>query len=564
MTRRGRSGSACARPDAGGRNQNGFSRRVGFGLFVVLGALVVGAGPASAHAELETSDPGDGAQLDTAPETVTLEFTEPVSADLGGVRVFESGGGRVDEGDTRTEGAVVEIDLEPDLPDGAYVVTYRIVSADGHPVQGGLVFSVGDAEADPSLLGRFFDEGDDRVWEIAAAAFRFLAYGGVLLAAGGAVFLAFVHDGGPERVRLRRLVRRGAVIGAVGILAALPLHATLATGQGLGAILESGVLGEVLQDGVGVATLLGLVGLVVLVVGDRRRVPVAIGAALAAGSFALSGHTRSTEYEVLAVGAAIVHTLAAAAWFGGLVLLALTLAGRRDEPDHASSAGMVGRFSLLATVSVIAVGLAGAVLSWSEVRALSALTSTTYGWTLLAKVAVVLVVGLVGAHNRFRVVPAIQRSPAAPRAWSLLRRSVRLEALALVVAIALTAVLVNVTPARNEAGIGGIFSETVPLGDIGSVNVVVDPNQAGRNAVHLYFYDEDGRAADLTDDVTVSFSLPSSDIGPIAREPFRAGPTHFQVDGDELVTGGRWVIEVTATVSRFEAATAEVEVLVGD
>jgi len=163
-----------------------------------------------------------------------------------------------------------------------------------------------------------------------------------------------------------------------------------------------------------------------------------------------------------------------------------------------------------------------------------------------------------------RVVPAIERSPSAPRAWSLLRRSVRLEALALVVAIALTAVLVNVTPARNEAGIGGIFSETVPLGDIGSVNVVVDPNQAGRNAVHLYFYDEDGRAADLTDDVSLSLSLPADDIGPIVREPFRAGPNHFQIDGDELVTGGRWVIAVTSAVSRFEEATAEVEVLVGD
>jgi len=526
--------------------------------------VLLAAGPASAHAALESSDPGDGAQLDTAPEAVTLTFTEAVSADLGGVRVYASDGDRVDVGETRTDGSVVAIDLEPDLPDGAYAVTYRIVSADGHPVQGGLVFSIGDVEADPGLLGQFFDDGDDRVWEITAAIFRFLAYAGTLLAAGGAVFLAFVHDGGPERGRLRRLVRAGAVVGAVGIVAALPIQAALATGQGLGAITETGVFGEVLADGVGLATVLGLVGLVLLVVGDRHRVPVAIGAALAAGSFALSGHTRSTDNEVLAVVAAIVHTLAAAAWFGGLALLAFTLSGRRDEPDHSSSAGMVGRFSLVATISVIAVALAGAVLSWSEVRALSAVTSTTYGWTLLAKVAVVLVVGLIGAHNRFRVVPAIQRSPSAPRAWSLLRRSVRLEALVLVVAIALTAVLVNVTPARNEAGVGGIFSETTSLGDIGSVNVVVDPNQAGRNAVHLYFYDEDGRAADLTDDVSVSFSLPSSDIGPIVREPFRAGPNHFQIDGDELVTGGRWVIEVTAAVSRFEEATAEVEVLVGD
>ena len=46
------------------------------------------------------------------------------------------------------------------------------------------------------------------------------------------------------------------------------------------------------------------------------------------------------------------------------------------------------------------------------------------------------------------------------------------------------------------------------------------------------------------------------------RAPFRAGPSHFQVDGDELVTGGRWIIEVTEQ-TRFETATAEVEVLVG-
>ena len=104
---------------------------------MVLGLLLVGAGPAAAHAVLESSDPGDGARLNAAPEQVTLEFSEQVSVDLGGVRVYASDGGRVDVGETRSDGAVVSIDLEPDLPDGAYVATYRIVSADGHPIRGG-------------------------------------------------------------------------------------------------------------------------------------------------------------------------------------------------------------------------------------------------------------------------------------------------------------------------------------------------------------------------------------------------------------------------------------------
>jgi copper transport protein len=531
---------------------------------LVAAIVLLGAAPASAHAVLEASTPGDGAQLDTPPDTVRLEFNEQVSAALGGLRVYAADGGRVDEGETRSDGTVVEVDLRDDLPDGAYVATYRVVSADGHPVQGGLVFSVGDTDADPALISEFFDEGTDRVWEVAGAVFRFLAYAGTLLAAGGATFLAFVHDGGPERDRLRRLVRVGALVGAVGILAALPIQATLATGQGIGAIFQSGVLGEVLHEGVGLATVLGLAGLVLLVVAGDRRLLVGAGVVVAAGSFAFSGHTRSTDVEALAVVSAVVHTVAAAAWFGGLVLLTLVLRGRRDEEDHTSSAAMVGRFSRVATVAVVGVGVAGIALSWSEVRALRALTSTTYGWTLVAKVAVVLVVGLIGAHNRLRVVPAIQRSAKATRAWDLLRKSVRLEAAGLVIAIALTAVLVNVTPARSAAGVGGIFTETVDLsGGNGSVNVVVDPNHAGRNSVHLYFYDEDDRPAEIEDGVTVRFALPSDEIGPIVREPFRAGPNHFQVDGNELATGGRWTIEVDAQVSRFETATAEVEVLVG-
>lgn len=524
--------------------------------------LLVGAAPSSAHAVLEASTPGDGAQLDTAPEIVRLEFNEPVSAELGGLRVFAAGGDRVDLGETRSDGGVVEVDLRDDLADGAYVATYRVVSADGHPVQGGLVFSIGDTEADPGLISQYFDEGADRVWEVAGAFFRFLAYGGTLLAAGGAFFLAFIHDGGPDRARLRRLVLVGSGTGAVGILAALPVQAALATGQGAGALLQSGILGAVLKDGVGPATAVGLIGLVLLVVGDARRFPVAVGVVLAAGSFALSGHTRSTDHQALMVGAAVVHAVAAAAWFGGLVLLAVSLRGRRDEEDHASSAGMVARFSTTATVAVVAVTAAGLALTWSEVRALRALTSTTYGWTLVAKVVIVALVGLAGAYNRLRLVPAVERAPA-PTGWRLLRRSVRLEAVALVAAIALTAVLVNVTPARSAAGVGEIFSETVALDDAGSVNVVVDPNRAGRNAIHLYFYDPDGRPAEITEDVTVRLSLPASDIGPIVREPVRAGPAHFQIDGDELVTGGRWVIEVTAIISRFEAASGEVEVLVG-
>jgi copper transport protein len=156
------------------------------------------------------------------------------------------------------------------------------------------------------------------------------------------------------------------------------------------------------------------------------------------------------------------------------------------------------------------------------------------------------------------LVPAIGSAPK--KAAALLRRAVRIEAGLLVVALALTAVLVDVTPARTAAGIGGIFSDTVPFGD-GSVNVVVDPNRAGSNELHLYVFDAAGRVSDQPfDDLTVRLSLPSADIGPIEREPFVAGPGHFQVDGSDLSIAGDWTIELVARVDRFDQLSAIVTV----
>jgi copper transport protein len=243
------------------------------------------------------------------------------------------------------------------------------------------------------------------------------------------------------------------------------------------------------------------------------------------------------------------------------VLLALTLRARRGDADPAGGATMVARFSQAAAVAVLALTSAGLALAWSEVRALHALTSTTYGWTLIAKVSLAFAVGMVAIYNRYRLVPAVQKE-RAPRAWGLLGRTLRLEALGLVGVLAITAALVNVTPARSAAGIGEVFSGDIDLGDTGSVNLVVDPAQAGFNQIHLYFYDEDGRPAEEIEGVTVNLSLPADDIGPISREPVRAGPNHFQLDGNDLVTGGRWVIEVVATISRFESASGSTEVLV--
>lgn len=532
---------------------------------VALGLLLVGftATPAAAHASLVSVDPADGARLDESPDHVTLVFTEHVSADLGGVRVLDSDGRDVQVGAARVSGGELQVDLQPDLPEGTYVISYRVVSADGHPVRGGSVFGVGDVTVDSGALGRVGSTDGDRVWDVVGAIGRGLAYAGILLAAGGTAFLVLVHrdPDAPERMRLPSVVRRAAIVGGVAALVALPVQAALGTGQGPGSLLDDGVLGEVLRDGVGPGLAAALVGLVLLVVaGDRAPVVALTGAVLAAASFAASGHTRAGGTATLATLADITHLLAVAAWGGGLVFLwlALKLRHRSGSADPTATVGLVTRFSSLATVTVLLVGATGLALAWSEVRSLSGLLDTTYGRLVLTKAAVVLVIAGLSAYNHFRLVPALAQGKATA-ALAQLRATLRVEALALTVVLALTAVLVVTTPARTLAE-GGVVEDVTELADVGTVQVTVSPAQAGVNTIHLYLFDPSGRPADIAETITLELSLGAADLGPIERDALRAGPAHFQLDGDDLAVGGTWTITVRARVDRFTEATGTVEI----
>ena len=538
------------------------ARRLVAGTFVLLAAGLPTAGPAGAHAELEETVPANGQRLDASPDVVVLTFTESVSSPAGGMRILDERGDRVDTGDVDVEDRTITAGVEPDLPDGTYVVSWRAISADSHPVRGAFTFVVGDGPAaDDGAIASLLEGGSDRPWEIAAAVARGLAYLGCLLTAGAALYLAVVAVEPARPGRVRRVLLASATLGAAGLLLTLPIQAQLATGLGVGAIFRGGVAGDVLADGVGTAVGVSLGGLACILValgisrGGWRRALLAAGAAATVGGFAAAGHTTETDPAWLATTSDVAHAGAGAAWFGGLVMLAVAL--WRDDP--AVSGGTVARFSRLATAALVVIGSAGTALAWAEVRSLGALAATTYGKLLIAKVAVVGAVALVGLYNRSRLVPAVGAAPDSPTARRLLRRTVVAEAGALVGAIALTAVLVNVTPAR--AAVSQPFSGTEPLGEY-SANLIVDPARAGQTSMHLYVLDEVGRPTELPEGSEVRFDLRlrSADLGPIDATPFVAGPGHYQVDGSALSVPGTWEITVSARVSRFEVETASFEV----
>lgn len=119
-----------------------------FVTFIAVGLAAVLFGitsPAQAHSVLLGTDPDDGEQLAAAPEEVSLTFNEDIT-DLGTEVVITTGDGEnVNDGDVEVAGPVVTQQLIDDRPEGAYTVTWRAVSSDGHPISGEFTFTASES-----------------------------------------------------------------------------------------------------------------------------------------------------------------------------------------------------------------------------------------------------------------------------------------------------------------------------------------------------------------------------------------------------------------------------------
>lgn len=574
-------------------------------LLVLLGALAVllvaPATPASAHAVLTGAVPGDGEALEVSPDEVRLTFNEPVVTNDGALRVFDADAIRIDEGLVEPgDGTEVAVDL-PELPDGAYVAVYRVVSSDSHPINGTITFTVGAGEAlDADAIAEI--AGPSGGWlGTVGSLLRGLGYVGTLLAAGAVTFAAAVARGAADRRRAERVGRPAALLGVAAVVLHLPVQAAAVSGYSLfGAVTDVGVLGATVSSGFGQSSLARLVALLALAVPwfvpggasgsadaadgrDRsgrgtRRPLLWLGAAatLALGSFVLDGHQRSVEPTWLLVGGDVVHLGGAAAWFGGLVLLVVTLRAAREGDDPVAAALLVARFSRLAFWSVLALSLAGTAMSLPLVRGVDALVTTTYGWTLLAKVALVVVVLGLAAYNRRTLVPgvvaravpaggSIDAPPSAGAtsgtrdAWARLTRTVQLEAGLLVLVLGLTGFLVTIQPAAEAAGLSGPATIDAPLTDDIDLSVTIDPSEVGPNAVHVYAFDATGQLTDELDPLRLEFTQTAEDIGPFVVEPFVAGPGHWTATIDDLRFAGTWEVRVVAGIGRFDEAETTLE-----
>ncbi|PPS81468.1 copper resistance CopC/CopD family protein [Streptomyces sp. MH60] len=578
-------------------------------LGAVLGLLLLGgAGSASAHAALSSTDPGDGAVLQRAPGRVTLTFSESVGLRDDSFRVLDPSGHRVRTGaagpaDGRADTARVA--LPGELGEGTYTVAWRVVSADSHPVSGAFTFSVGK----PSQTSAAVDPGptEDPLTATLHKLARYLAYLAAVLLIGTAAFVALCRP--PDPAPLRRPLAAGWWTVLAATVALLVLRAPYEAGTGPSSALDAGALADTLtaRPGVLLLTRLALLAPVALfLVRVSRTDPhrrhghlvIAGGSALAVGlalTWAAAEHASAGIQVPLAMTSFTLHLLATAVWLGGLTALVLTLRSTAD-------AATVARFSRVAFASVTVLVATGVYQSWRGLGSWEALTGTAYGRLLLVKVLLVAVLLAAAAVSRRWTTALVTASVAVPEpdradlrvpqpaggpppeapapsppgtetgadpgADSLLRRGLRrsvlAEAVVAAAVLAVTTVLTATLPGRaaDEAAgaavpAGGVLPAsvtTIPFetgtAGRGTVQITLDPGRTGDNAVQAVVFGPDGSLAAVPE-LRLSFTLPDKDVGPLEADLVDRGG-YWSANTLTLPLPGVWTMKATVRVSETD------------
>ncbi|MER9210580.1 copper resistance CopC/CopD family protein [Mesorhizobium sp. M0663] len=520
--------------------------RLAIGLLaaIVLLATIVAPNAAFAHAALIKAEPADGAVLAQSPSQMSLTFSEPVSPLV--LTLVRPDGTSIPLTSFRLSGQTVEIDNPQALTSGTHVLSWRVISADGHPVGGSVLFSVGAPSAAPAA-----SEAVDRELRTAIWIGKVFLYIGLFFGVGGAFAQAWLAQGGRSG---QNMIVAAILCGLAAALLSLGFQGLDALGAPLTRLAQPVIWQTGLGTSFGWTVLIGLMalglGLLSLVVPPADAKPLALAGLVGVGAaLAASGHASAAEPQWLTRPMVFLHATGIAIWSGALTPLGLAL---KRQPAEAGP--LLRRFSQAILPVVVGLAAAGIVLAVIQVKTPSALVHTAYGRLLLLKLVLLVFLFTLAAVNRFKLtVPAEAGKTVVQRR---LARSIGIEVL-IVVAIFGIAAGWRFTPPPRALAIAAAQPASVHIHTLQAMaDLSIVPGHTGPVAASIFIMTGDFGPLDAKQ-VTLVLSKPDSGVEPIKRPATKLGDGTWRVDDLVIPVAGRWTARLDILVSDFEMVKIE-------
>jgi copper transport protein len=558
------------------------SPRLRPGLVLLAGVAALAApGTARAHAYLIRTKPAASATIDAPPAQLALTYDEAVEPRFMVVSVTDAGGRQETAGRPRRSHADPDTIVTPlrRVPEGWYLVFWRAISVDGHPVRGAFTFAVGPNPGPPPQF--VIPSLSESATTPGLLAFRWLVFLSAMAAVGLLVLRTLIARPLVTRVSGASLRRVSLAFGVASALTLLvvPVYVQIASAEfafrpvfDVGAVVplwRSSAFGRAWLDFEPVFALFALAGAIAIAT-DRPERPrrsvaglLALAGALGAATAALlvpalAGHAAQTAPKWLSILLDWLHLAAGSVWLGGLIGLLVLWFGLGDARRTAGLAVCVPRFSWVALVSVGALIGSGIGASLIHFPTFSSLWQTGYGTALIAKIGLLLTAMALASGNLLRVRPGLQAAtvaqPVGMEPARLLRSLVSGEVLLVVGALFAAGILSSLPPPpRALASVGHPSARVGPgpgvaVVDHGPYRLVfrIAPNKAVQPSSFTVEITKNGkpvRGAQVTADFAMlDMEMPQQTYGLAQRRP-----GVFSRSANALVMVGHWGLTFTVT-----------------
>lgn len=513
---------------------------IALGLLIIFSVL---PDAAWSHSSLLRTEPADGAVLGQPPAQATLTFNEPVSPLV--LRLVQADGRAIDLTQVIARDETLSAPLPAHLAQGNYLLSWRVVSADGHPVGGTVTFSIGSGSQARTPMA-VVQEGAaglrPAIWLAGLALFM-----GLLFGVGGLIFDSWVR---PELAG--RHAQRSHIGWLVLGLAAAPLSLGLqgvdALGTSLTAFFRLEVWKSALETSYGTLALAAMAAILAglwacgTTAPRLRSLLALVSLLLLGGALASSGHAATAVPGGVSRVAVFIHVVMAAGWLGALTRLPPALRSG-DGP------ATLRRFAGAAVWLMILLVASGATLAYWQLTRVQDLWLTQYGRILSLKLILIALLLVLAAVNRWRLTaPVLQGERVQTKA---LLRNIRIEWILAAAILAVVALWRFTPPPRALQP----ATATIALhlhGTGAMADVALHPGPEGHVRIGIVLSDAEYIPMQPRD-ITVLLSNQAAGVEPIRRDAHRIADGSWQVDDMPLGVPGKWSIRLEALISDFDS-----------